>query len=68
MGTGTKYEKRGFASMPEAKRKAIASKGGHRAHETGTAHTWTRDEAIEAGSKGGKASRGGRGKKTDGDA
>lgn len=47
--------KRGFASMTPEQRKAIASKGGKAAHEQGTAHRWTREQAIEAGRKGGKA-------------
>lgn len=62
-----KYAKRGFASIPIALRKAIASKGGKKAHAMGTAHTWTREEAKKAGSKGGIASRGGRGKLKPGD-
>ena len=45
---------RGFASMDEKKQKEIASKGGRAAHEKGTAHEFTPDEAREAGSKGGK--------------
>lgn len=57
-----KYAKRGFASIPVSTRKAIASKGGKKAHAMGTAHTWTREEAKQAGRKGGIASRGGRGK------
>ena len=52
----------GFAALsPEAK-SAIARKGGQRAHENHTAHEWTVDEAREAGRKGGRLSRGGRGK------
>ena len=47
---------RGFASMPEEKQREIAKKGGHAAHEKGTAHEWTSEEAREAGRKGGKAS------------
>jgi len=46
--------KRGFASMSEEKRKKIASEGGTRAHELGTAHEWTSEEARNAGRKGGK--------------
>lgn len=46
---------RGFAGMDPAKQRAAASKGGRTAHEKGTAHTWTAEEAKEAGSKGGKA-------------
>ena len=49
--------KRGFASMPQAKRSAIAGKGGIAAHKKGTAHTWTSEEARKAGSKGGKHKR-----------
>ncbi|MDD5578306.1 MAG: KGG domain-containing protein [Methylobacter sp.] len=45
---------RGFASMDEQKQREIASKGGHAAHEKGTAHEFTPEEAKEAGQKGGK--------------
>ena len=44
---------RGFASMPEEKQRLIASAGGKAAHKKGTAHTYTREEAIKAGKKGG---------------
>ena len=44
---------RGFASMDRAKQREIASKGGKAAHQKGTAHEWTSDEAREAGRKGG---------------
>jgi len=51
---------RGFAAMnPEAQR-AIAAKGGRAAHQKGTAHEFTSEEARIAGRKGGEASRGGR--------
>jgi len=49
-------EDRGFASMDRIKQKEIASKGGKAAHQKGTAHEWTSDEAREAGRKGGMAS------------
>lgn len=58
----TRKERRGFASMSREKQREIASKGGIAAHEKGTAHEWTKDEAKAAGRKGGQASRGGRGK------
>jgi general stress protein YciG len=45
---------RGFASMDPARQREIASKGGRAAHEKGTAHEWTADEAREAGRKGGE--------------
>jgi len=48
---------RGFASMTPEKQRLIASKGGRAAHESGTAHEWTSNEAREAGRKGGAASR-----------
>ena len=44
---------RGFASMDRTKQREIASKGGRAAHQKGTAHEWTREEAREAGRKGG---------------
>ena len=49
-------EDRGFASMDRAKQREIASKGGKAAHQKGTAHEWTSDEARDAGRKGGLAS------------
>ena len=49
-------EDRGFASMDRHKQREIASKGGKAAHQKGTAHEWTCDEAREAGRKGGMAS------------
>jgi putative endonuclease len=49
-------EDRGFASMDPNKQREIASKGGRAAHQKGTAHEWTSDEAREAGRKGGQAS------------
>ena len=58
-------ERRGFASMSREKQREIASKGGRAAHEKGTAHEWTADEARTAGRKGGQVSRGGRGRLTD---
>jgi hypothetical protein len=48
--------------MSSDKQREIASKGGRAAHQKGTAHEWSSDEAREAGRKGGMASRGGRGK------
>jgi general stress protein YciG len=49
-------EDRGFASMDPAKQREIASKGGKAAHQKGTAHEWTSEEARDAGRKGGIAS------------
>ena len=46
---------RGFASMDKAKQREIASMGGRAAHEKGTAHEFTPDEARAAGRKGGLA-------------
>ena len=48
--------------MSPEKQREIASKGGRAAHEKGTAHEWTADEARSAGRKGGQVSRGGRGR------
>ena len=45
----------GFASMPKAKVKSIASRGGKRAHELGKAHEFTSQEARDAGKKGGQS-------------
>ena len=59
---GIRKERRGFASMSPEKQREIASKGGRAAHEKGTAHEWTADEARAAGRKGGQIGRGGRGR------
>ncbi len=48
--------------MSPEKQRESASKGGRAAHEKGTAHEWTADEARNAGRKGGQVSRGGRGR------
>jgi uncharacterized protein len=50
--TGTRS--RGFASMDANKQREIARKGGRAAHEKGTAHEFTTDEARAAGRKGGE--------------
>jgi hypothetical protein len=42
--------------MDRAKQREIARKGGKAAHQKGTAHEWTSEEAREAGRKGGMAS------------
>ena len=46
---------RGFASMDPQRQREIASEGGRAAHERGTAHEFTSEEAREAGRKGGQA-------------
>jgi uncharacterized protein len=63
--TADRKERRGFASMSPEKQREIASKGGRAAHQKGTAHEWTSEEARSAGRKGGQISRGGRGRLTE---
>src|SRR6266404_7695123 len=46
--------RRGFALMNPERQREIARKGGKAAHEKGTAHQFTSDEAREAGRKGGQ--------------
>ncbi len=46
--------KRGFAALPAEKQRAIARQGGQTAHARGVAHEFTREEAREAGRKGGR--------------
>ena len=48
-------KRRGFAAMDRSVVRALARKGGVAAHEKGTAHRFSRDEAREAGKKGGLA-------------
>jgi general stress protein YciG len=54
-GTPRGTSKRGFASMDPARQREIASEGGKAAHEKGTAHEFTSEEARRAGTKGGQA-------------
>jgi len=58
--SGTRKTPRGFAAMDPQAQRAIAAKGGRAAHQKGTAHEFTSEEARIAGRKGGEASRGGR--------
>lgn len=53
---------RGFAAMDPARQRELASRGGQAAHAKGRGHEWTQAEARAAGARGGKVSRGGRGK------
>jgi general stress protein YciG len=52
-----KNKGRGFAGMDRARQREIASAGGRAAHQRGTAHEFTSEEAREAGRKGGGNSR-----------
>ena len=47
--------RRGFAAMSPERQREIASKGGRAAHEKGTAHEFTSEEARHAGRRGGEA-------------
>lgn len=58
----TKKKPRGFAAMDPAKQREIAGKGGRRSHALGVGHTWSSEEARNAGRIGGRNSNGGRGK------
>src|SRR5436305_9282937 len=53
-GTQSGTRNRGFASMDAEKQREIARKGGKAAHQKGTAHEFTADEARAAGRKGGQ--------------
>jgi general stress protein YciG len=46
--------KRGFAAMDSSRQSEIASNGGRAAHQKGTAHQFSSDEAREAGRLGGR--------------
>lgn len=46
----------GFAGMDPERQRRIAAEGGRAAHQKGTAHQFTPEEAREAGRKGGQAS------------
>jgi general stress protein YciG len=46
-------QRKGFALWPKDKLKATARLGGLTAHQLGVGHEFTKEEAIEAGRKGG---------------
>ncbi len=50
-----KTSKRGFAAMSPEKQREIAGRGGKAAHQKGTAHKFTTEEARAAGRKGGES-------------
>lgn len=54
-------QKRGFAVISPERLRAISSLGGTAAHVKGVAHEWSREEAAEAGRKGGRAAHARRG-------
>ena len=47
-------QKRGFAAMDPERAREISRLGGRAAHVAGTAHEFTKEEAREAGKKGGR--------------
>jgi uncharacterized protein len=47
--------KKGFASLSVEQRREISKKGGIAAHAAGTAHEFSREEAVRAGRLGGRA-------------
>jgi len=55
--TAPPRRRRGFAVMSPEKQREIASKGGRAAHEQGTAHEWTVEEARSASQKSGHVKR-----------
>lgn len=57
---------RGFASMDPERQREIAAEGGRAAHEKGTAHEFTSEEARRAGSMSHKNDQGSRQSSTGG--
>jgi uncharacterized protein len=55
----------GFAAMTPELRRQLSSRGGRRAHAKGTAYEWTREEAVRAGQKGGRAAAAARAARQD---
>jgi len=53
-GSSNGVSRRGFASQTRERRLELAMKGGKAAQNSGRAHRFSKDEAIEAGRKGGK--------------
>lgn len=54
-GLQDRTSNRGFASVDPELRRKIAAMGGRAAHENGTMHRFTPEEAREAGKRGGKS-------------
>ncbi len=54
---GNNVARRGFAALDAEQRRRIASMGGRAAHEKGTAHEFTSEEAAAAGRKRGQGGR-----------
>ncbi|HEY9680956.1 MAG TPA: KGG domain-containing protein [Oculatellaceae cyanobacterium] len=52
--SASNISRRGFAALDAEQRKKIASMGGKAAHEKGTAHQFTSEEAAAAGRKRGQ--------------
>ena len=50
----TGRDDRGFAAMDAERQREIASQGGRAAHQRGTAHEFTPEEARDAGRRGGE--------------
>lgn len=50
-------KRRGLASMSPERRREIAQMGARALHQSGQARLWTREEAQQAGRKGGRNSR-----------
>lgn len=53
-GSPSGISRRGFASQTKERRLELAMKGGKAAQNSGRAHRFSKQEAIEAGRKGGK--------------
>ena len=54
----TKKQKARVRRLESRRRAEISRQGGKAAHEKGTAHKWTKEEASAAGRKGGLAAHG----------
>jgi len=50
-------KKRGFTALSPDRRREVAALGGKTAQQRGTAHRWTKEEAQQAGRKGGLTRR-----------
>ncbi len=64
-GGHSSIKRRGFGSMDKARLRLLTSLAGKRAHATGKAHTFSREEAQRAGRIGGKGRRGKTAQSTD---